>query len=71
MTDSEILRAVGISSFLYDNPSNSLRSMLIKAMAQARADERVQVGSDIQIAIVNGDYPHICEGIADFVVKGK
>ena len=40
MTDSEILRDVGISSFLYDNPSNSLFSMLIKAMARARADER-------------------------------
>ena len=47
MTDIEILREVGISSFLYENPSNSLRSMLINAMAKARADERDKAMSEI------------------------
>lgn len=66
MTDIEILRAVGINM-----APTSFLAMLFKAMAQARADEHVQVGSDINVAIMNGDFPHVCEGVADFVVRGK
>ena len=34
-----------------------------------REDERVQAGSDIQIACANGDLPDVCEDAADFIAK--
>lgn len=69
MTDIEILRDVGISSFLYDNPSNSLLSMLIRAMAQARADEREKISRDALTKLM--ELPDVCKRVSDFVVKGK
>lgn len=67
MTDSEILRSAGLIPYLY----GTNRTEVLKAMAQARADERVQVASDINIATITGDLPDICECVADFVVRGK
>ena len=67
MTDFEILEYIGLTPYLY----GTTRTTVLKAMAQARADERVQVGSDIQVACTNGDFPIACEDVADFVVRGK
>ena len=79
MTDIEILRSVGLHDLVdhddddgpLDRANKILCWLVLKAMAQARADERVQVGRDINIATINGDLPDICECVADFVVSGK
>lgn len=71
MTDAEILRNVGLGTLL-DNVSNNLIGRrVLKAMKQARMDERVQAGSDIQIACMNGDLLDICEKAGDFIVRSN
>ena len=71
MTDIEILKSMRINEWLDTRLGEAGFSILLRAMAQARADERVQVGRDINIATINGDLPDICECVADFVVSGK
>ena len=71
MTDIEILRTAGLIPYLHGTDRTAVLKATLKAMAQARADERVQVGSDIQVACTNGDFPIACEDMVDFVVMGK
>jgi hypothetical protein len=71
MTDVEILRGVGLGTLLDNVDNNFIGRRVLKAMAKARADERVQAASDLQIAIMCGDFPVICEDAADYIVTGK
>lgn len=73
MRDDEILRGVGLDDLpnKLSSAPNFIRNRVLGAMAQARADERVQAASDLQIAIMCGDFPVICEDAADFIVTGK
>lgn len=69
MTDSEILRSVGLGTLLDNVDNNLIGRRVLKAMAQARKDERTQAGSDIQIACMNGDLPDVCESAGDFITR--
>lgn len=69
MTDSEILRSVGLGTLLDNVDNNLIGRWVLKAMAQARKDERTQAGSDIQIACMNGDLPDVCESAGDFIAR--
>jgi len=69
MTDGEILRGVGLGILLDNTDNNLIGRMVLRALAQARKDERVQAGSDIHIACANGDLPDVCESAGDFIVS--
>jgi hypothetical protein len=71
MRDDEILRDVGLGELLDNMDHMFTRGRVLKAMAEARGDERVQAASDLQIAIMCEDFPVICEDAADFIVTGK
>ena len=42
-----------------------------ESMQLARLDERVQAGTEIQIACGNGELPDVCESVADFIVRSN
>ena len=70
MTDVEILRGVGLNELLDNMDHMFTKGRVLKAMEQARADERVQAASDIQFAIINGDLPDKCEEAAYYIYPG-
>lgn len=70
MRDDEILQSVGLDHLLGDAYLMLIRGQVLKAMGKARKDERVQAQSDLQVAIMCGDFPVICAGAADFIVTG-
>ena len=69
MTDREILQSVGALKIIKNGLNNDVWQTILRAMKQARLDERVQAGSDIQVACANGDLPDICEAAADFIIR--
>ena len=71
MTDAEILKNIGLGTLLENVDNNMVGRMVLKAMAQARSDERVQAGSDIQGACMSGELPDICEAAGDFIVRSN
>lgn len=71
MRDDEILRGVGLNELLDNMDHMFTKGRVLKAMEQARDDERVQAATDLQVAIICGDFPVICEGAADFIVAGE
>jgi hypothetical protein len=69
MTDDEILRGVGLNELLDNMDHMFTKGRVLKAMEQARADERTEVADNIQVAIMSKKYDDFMDALGKLQAK--